>query len=353
MKKTKLLLSSGESFDGMSPKQQTSKTFGEVVFNTGMTGYVETLTDPSYSGQIITFTYPLIGNYGALPENYWESKKIHAAGVIVSTASEFFSHSKATQSFLEWLYSQNTPIITSIDTRQLTKTIREKGVTSAAIVDSELNPTDFEDINSQHLVANVSIDTPQIIQNGNKKLIVVDCGIKENILRSLKKFPLTIKVVPFDYDYSKEEFDAVFLSNGPGDPIQCKETIENLQKVLHQSKPIFGICLGAQILALSIGCQTYKLKFGHRGQNQPVMHLDTKKCYLTSQNHGYAINEQTIPEDWTVSYRHLNDDSVQGIVHKTRPFSAVQFHPEACPGPSDTQHLFQTFFNQIDHHVSV
>lgn len=348
MKDTKLVLQSGEIFYGYSPEWQKPIYHGEVVFTTGMTGYVETLTDPSYADQMIIFTYPLIGNYGVTDETTWESKKIHAAGVIISEHASFFSHSKARYSFLEWLKKQGVPLITGVDTRTLTVKIRKKGVTPGVICDKNLTPKEFIDPNISDLVAKVSIKEPQELGLGHKKIIVVDCGIKESILRHLLKYNVTLKRVPFDYDYTKESFDGLFISNGPGDPSNCIKTIAYLQKALEKKKPVFGICLGAQLLALAIGAKTYKLTFGHRAQNQPVFYYDTKRCFLTSQNHGYAIDEHSLPKDWIVSFRHLNDQSVQGIAHTRDPFFAVQFHPEATPGPEDTHWLFENFIKLLD-----
>lgn len=348
MKETKLTLKTGETFYGQSPSWQKKINFGEVVFTTGMTGYVETLTDPSYADQIIVFTYPLIGNYGVMSDQTWESKKIHAAGVIVSELAPFYSHSKAEKSLLEWLKEQDVPVISGIDTRTLTLKIRKQGALPAAISDLSEKPTDFVDPNITDLVAKVSTKEPKTYGSGKYKIIAVDCGIKENIIRCLLKFDVTIKVVPFDYDYTNEEFDGLFLSNGPGDPANCIETIQIIKKALELKKPTFGICLGAQLLALAIGAKTYKLPFGHRAQNQPVIHFEKNKCYLTTQNHGFAIDETTLPSDWRVSFKHLNDDSVQGIEHKEKPFFAVQFHPEANPGPVDTYWLFESFIHQIE-----
>jgi carbamoyl-phosphate synthase small subunit len=208
-------------------------------------------------------------------------------------------------------------------------------------------PSHFPDPNAEHLVKEVSRKKSELRPGGKHKIIAVDCGIKENILRNLQRFPIDIQIVPFDYDYSQDEFDGVFLSNGPGDPERCVETITHLQKILPLKKPIFGICLGAQILALAIGAKTYKLPFGHRGQNQPCLDTLSQKAYLTSQNHGYAIDEKTLPSDWQVTFRHLNDQTVAGIAHTKLPYFAVQFHPEAAPGPHDTQFLFEKFYEYI------
>jgi len=339
---SKLILASGEIFPGYSPQWQKDPFFGEVVFCTGMTGYVESLTDPSYAGQILIFTYPLIGNYGVSPKQTWESKKIQVSGIGVAHLSEFTSHWDSEKSLLNWLEEERIPLITGIDTRELTKHLRKTGVALGAI--AQKVPDAFFDPNQNHLVKQVSCKKKVKLGSGKKRVIAIDCGIKENILRYFSKYPIEIIRVPFDYDYSEEPFDALFISNGPGDPSQCTETIAILKKALQKQKPTFGICLGAQILALAIGAKTYKLKFGHRGQNHPCLDIEQNKAILTSQNHGYAIDEKTLPSDWRVTFRSLNDQSVEGISHKTLPFFAVQFHPENHPGPVDAEYLFDHFY---------
>lgn len=344
---SKLILASGEVFCGFSPAWQKGAYFGEVVFSTGMTGYVESLTDPSFTGQILTFTYPLIGNYGVPNSSFWESDKIQASGVVTGWTSQIASHWQSECSFLDWLQKQQIPLITGIDTRAVTKRLRKQGVALGAICMSDKRPKKFFDPNRSHLVQQVSVPGKRTYGAGAKKIIVIDCGIKESILRSLVKFPVHITRVPYDYDYSNDAYDALVFSNGPGDPIACKETIAILRKNLHKNKPIMGICLGAQLLALAIGAKTYKLKFGHRGQNLPCMDLESKSCILTSQNHGFAIDEKSLPRDWKVLFRSLNDQSVEGIVHKKLPFFAVQFHPESHPGPTDAFYLFEKFYKMF------
>jgi carbamoyl-phosphate synthase small subunit len=343
----RLVLQNGEVYEGASPDWCQENTFGEVVFTTGMTGYVESLTDPSYAGQILTFTFPLIGNYGVPDKTCWESSKIHVRGVVLSEISAFCSHHQTTKSLDAWLKEESIPYICQVDTRALAKSLRTQGVALGAITKSKKPPHSFSDPNKTHLVASVSTKEVMRYGKGKKKIIVVDCGMKQNILRSLLEFSIEIKRVPYDYDYSDEEFDGVFISNGPGDPTLCKETIAILQKVLKKKKPIFGICLGAQLLALSIGAKTYKLPYGHRGQNQPCEFLDSGRCFLTSQNHGYAIDEESLPKDWLVTFRNLNDSSVEGIIHRSLPIFAVQFHPEASPGPTDTLWLFEKFYQLL------
>lgn len=347
MMPSKLVLESGEIFPGFSPDWQREVSFGEVVFSTGMTGYVESLTDPSYSGQILAFTYPLIGNYGVPSSETWESEKIQASGVIAGSISPAASHWDSECSFLDWLRQQRVPLITGVDTRELTKTLRKHGACLGAITPDGKTPRKFFDPNQTHLVKQVSRPGREVYGKGPKKVIAVDCGMKENILRCLTQFPLQVIRIPYDYDYTGEEYDALFLSNGPGDPAVCKETIAILKKALKKEKPLMGICLGAQLLALAIGGKTYKLKFGHRGQNHPCMDLERKLAVLTSQNHGYAIDEKSLPKEWRVLFRSLNDNSVEGIIHKKLPWFAVQFHPESHPGPTDAFYLFEKFYGMI------
>ncbi len=342
-----LLLKTGERFSGYISSTQTSEVSGEVIFNTGMLGYVESLTDPSYAGQILCFTYPLIGNYGVSEPNTWESRKIQVKGVVISELAAFYSNYTSQRSLLSWLENENIPFIVGVDTRALTHCLRENGVTPGIITQFNKPQCDFIEFDFIDWVKQVTIDEPIKYGNARKKIIVVDCGLKENILRCLLKFPLKIKRVPYDYDYSQENFDGVFISNGPGDPQLCKKTIAVLRKALEKNKPCFGICLGTQLMALAVGAKTYKLIFGHRSQNQPCIYLPTQRCYLTSQNHGYAVDEETLPNDWRVLFRNLNDGTVAGIEHKNDPFFSVQFHPEAAPGPMDTQWLFERFYRML------
>jgi carbamoyl-phosphate synthase small subunit len=342
-----LILENKASFSGFSPEWVQGTFPGEVVFTTGMTGYPESLTDPSYTGQILLFTYPLIGNYGIPPKEDWESRKIHLNGVIVSEACHSWSHHAGLHSLLEWLKIQKVPVITGVDTRAVTKILRSSGTMMGAI-STEKNPqANYSDPNLEHLVSRASRNEIQSYGNGNKTVIAIDCGMKENIIRSLIKFPIHIKRVPHNYDFTNEPYDGVFISNGPGDPMQCKETIAILKKVMKGTKPIFGICLGTQLMALASGASTYKLPFGHRGQNQPCIELETNKCYITSQNHGFAVDEKTLANDWKESFKNLNDGSVEGIMHKEKPFFSVQFHPEASPGPTDTLSLFNKFYDTL------
>ncbi len=243
------------------------------------------------------------------------------------------------------MQEHHIPALTGIDTRALTQKLREYGVMLGKIVIERDIP--FDDPNARNLVAEVSIPQKIIYLRGCKKVLAVDCGIKHAILRHFLAQNVTVIRVPWDYDFTQEEYGGLFISNGPGDPKQCTKTIKHLRKALQQNKPIFGICLGSQLLALAAGADTYKLKYGHRGQNQPCHELTTKRCYITSQNHGYAVDESTLPEDWQIWLQNVNDGTNEGIRHKTKPFFAVQFHPEASPGPTDMEFLFDKFIELI------
>ena len=350
MRPAQLIFATGEVFQGMVPDWQETIVFGEVVFNTGMVGYVECLTDPSYSGQLLTFTYPLIGNYGVPAQTAWESDSVKARAMICSHAEPFFSRDHAQTDIISWCREQGCALMCGVDTRALTICLRDKGVVAGAIVPEGCDkPIAFPDVNDEHLVRRVTCEHITEAGNGDKTIIAIDCGMKENIWRLLQKLPVKIKRVPFDHDFSDEDFDGVFISNGPGDPLMCQETVTIIKKVMekHPNKPIFGICLGSQIMGLAIGAQTYKLRFGHRSQNQPCLQVGTERCFLTSQNHGFAIEESTLPDGWQVTFRNLNDASVQGIAHQSKPYFSVQFHPEAAPGPVDTAWLFDKFYNML------
>jgi carbamoyl-phosphate synthase small subunit len=337
-----LYLEDGTVFDGIAPAGQDDEYFGEVVFNTGMTGYVESLTDPSYANQILVFTYPMIGNYGVEIQDV-ESDKIQVSGVIVSELALVGSHADSQGSLLEWLRSQNIPVLSGVDTRALTKHLRSKGTMLGGI---SKKPVSLKNIKLP--AYSVSPSQPTIYnKQGKKKIILVDCGAKDNILQSLLKLSVQVKRVPADYDYTKEPYDGVVLSNGPGDPTDYQATIEVTRQAFTKNKPIFGICLGNQVMALAAGAQTSKLLYGHRGHNQPCIELESQCCYITSQNHGYAIDEASLPKNWSVWFRNLNDQSIEGIKHTSKPFFSVQFHPEACPGPTDTAWLFERFAQVI------
>lgn len=341
MQQIKLALEDGSSYEGFSFASDRSVA-GEVVFNTGMVGYPESLTDPSYHGQILTLTYPLIGNYG-IPENGFESSRIQVTGLIISDYSKAYSHWNAVKSLSDWLKGYNIPALYGIDTRALTKRLRKQGTMLGKIVFNE--DLDFFDPNKTNLVEDVSIKSPIIFEKGKKRIVVIDCGCKNSIIKSLLNRNITVIKVPYDYNFFNEDFDGLLISNGPGDPKMCKQTILNVRKALQKEIPTFGICLGNQILALAAGADTYKLKFGHRSQNQPCINTETEKCFITSQNHGYAV--KTIPKGWEEWFRNANDGTNEGIKHKIKPFFSVQFHPEAMPGPVDTGFLFDEFIEVI------
>lgn len=316
---------------------------GEVVFNTGMVGYTEALTDPSYRGQILVLTYPLVGNYGVPPS--FESPRIQAAALVVSELALEYSHATSQRSLPQWLSDEGIPCLAGVDTRALTKRLRSRGCMLGKIVAGE--DIAFHDPNQRNLVKEVSARCREVFEASGKTVILVDCGAKGSIVEQLTRRGLRVVRVPWDYEFLKEDFDAVLVSNGPGDPTACVPTIRNLEKALELNKPVMGICLGNQLLALAAGAKTYKLKFGHRGHNQPCIEQGTGRCFITSQNHGYAVDEATLPAGWHPWFRNANDGSNEGLRHSSRPFMSVQFHPEAAPGPLDCAHLFNQFVDMI------
>lgn len=348
----KLVLEDGSIFHGCYFGARKTAS-GEVVFNTGMVGYPESLTDPSYRGQILVLTYPLIGNYG-IPNNekedgllkFFESDRIQIQGLIISDYSHEYFHWNSKKSLSDWMKEYNVPGIYGVDTRELTKKLRRKGTLLGKIVYNNEN-SKFEDPNKRNLVSEVSIEKPIIYKKGKKRLVIVDCGSKNNIIRAFLRRNFTVVRVPWDYDFLKEKMDGIVISNGPGNPKKCDVTVENIKKAISKNIPILGICLGSQILALAAGADTYKLKYGHRSQNQPCVEVGTKRCYITSQNHGYAVDSDTLPEDWREWFYNNNDKTNEGIVHISKPFFGAQFHPEASPGPDDTEFLFDMFIRAM------
>ena len=350
-KLVKLVLEDGSVFEGFSFGASRSVN-GEVVFNTGMVGYPESLTDPSYRGQILTLTYPLIGNYG-VPGNekedsllkYFESDNIQVQGLIISNLSKKYSHWNAKKSLSEWLAECDIPGIYGIDTRKLTKILREKGTMLGKIIYKK--DIELEDPNKRNLAAEVSVKKKIIYKRGKKKVAVVDCGVKNNIIRAFLKRDITVIRCPWDYDFLKENPDGILISNGPGDPKMCEATIENVRKAYSKNIPIMGICLGAQIMGLAAGADTYKLKYGHRSHNQPCVESGTKRCFITPQNHGYVVDSKTLPRGWKEWFVNNNDGTNEGIFHVSKPFFAAQFHPEASPGPDDTEFIFDKLVKAI------
>jgi carbamoyl-phosphate synthase small subunit len=357
-KKAKLVLKDGTTFEGTLFGADTVSA-GEVVFNTSMVGYSEAFTDPSYRGQILTLTYPLIGNYGVGGackddnniEKRFESGKLHIKGLIVSEYSDNYNHWDAKKSLDQWLKDNDIPAITGIDTRALTEKIRETGTILGQIVPDEQEKGEFYDPDKDNLVGQVAPKkvTEYRDPKNKKTIIAIDCGMKNNILRNLLARGLNVIRVPYNYDFIEagHEFDGIFMSNGPGDPAMYTELHEIVRKAMALKKPIFGICLGSQMMALASGAKTYKMKFGHRSQNQPCIDEETGRCYITSQNHGFAVDEKTLGKDWKVWLRNANDQTVEGIKHKTLPFFSCQFHPEAMPGPTDTEHFFDIFTEML------
>ena len=402
MRNVTLILDDGTRFRGQSFGYE-KPVAGEVVFNTAMTGYPESLTDPSYAGQLMTLTYPLVGNYGVPPftiegnglATFMESEKIHAEAIIVSDYSENYSHWNAVESLADWLKREHVPGITGIDTRELTKVLREHGVMMGRIVfddNEELRIKNEEsgcaaaqygdssfggeadilhssfNYGEVNYVDRVSckdiivyaagesktfpVSTPKeelnsqlsIFHSQLKKVVLVDCGVKTNILRCLLRRGVEIIRVPWDYDFNQLSFDGLFISNGPGDPDTCDAAVQNIRKAMANEKlPIFGICMGNQLLSKAGGARIYKLKYGHRSHNQPVRMVGTDRCFITSQNHGYAVDHNTLGADWEPLFVNMNDGSNEGIRHKRNPWFSAQFHPEAASGPTDTEFLFDEF----------
>jgi len=342
--KGKLILKNDLQIEGQSFGYEEAKS-GELVFSTGMVGYPEFLTDPSYEGQILVLTYPIIGNYGVPDKRFWESSRIHVAGLVVNQYVDTPSHFQSKKTLSQWLKEEKIPALEIKDTRLLTQILRDKGVQLAKIVfKDEIN---FYDPNKDNLVDRVSAKKVEKTGEGLKTVVLIDCGVKENIKRSLLKRNVRLITVPWDFDIFnlKEKFDGVVVSNGPGDPKMCQATIKTVKKVLEKRMPLLGICLGNQILALAAGGDTYKMKFGHRGQNQPCFEVETGRCYITTQNHGFAIGK--IPDDFIPWFINANDQTNEGIIHKKYPFMSVQFHPEACPGPTDTEWIFDKFLSYL------
>ena len=348
MKKATLILEDGSRFSGYSFGAEHPAS-GEVVFNTAMTGYTESLTDPSYAGQIIVLTYPLVGNYGVPGKLFWESEHIHPEAMIVSDYSEAFSHWNAEESLGNWLERENVPGITGIDTRALTKRLRESGVMMGKIeIEGADNTLSVVDYGSENYVERVSCrEVIRYNEGKGKKVILVDCGVKANIIRCLIKRGTEVIRVPWDYDFRELEYDGLLVSNGPGNPDKCQTTASNIRYAMHNDKPIFGICMGHQLLAIAGGASVYKLKYGHRSHNQPVRMVGTNSCFITSQNHGYAVDSKTLGTDWEPFFENMNDGSNEGIRHRCKPWFSVQFHPEAAAGPTDTEFLFDEFIKLL------
>ena len=347
----KLCFADGTVFAGQ-PFGADREVRGEVVFNTGMTGYVETLTDPSYRGQILVLTYPLQGNYG-VPEGPYESDRIQIQGLVVSHYSAEPSHHAATKSLGAWLQAAGVPAIAGVDTRTLTRRLRERGTMNGFLLADD---TPLEEAGKlaagtdmKHVIDLVVPKEIVRYPGGGAQILVIDTGAKENIVHSLQQRGAGVIRAPFNADWEPllDEVDGVLLTNGPGNPALQGGLIGRIRQIMARGMPIFGICLGHQLLSLAAGATTYKLKYGHRSHNQPVMDLTTRRAYVTSQNHGYAVRAQSLPPDWEPWFTNLNDDSNEGIRHRCLPFRSVQFHPEAAAGPRDTGYLFDEFLKVV------
>ncbi len=357
-KTVKLVFQDGLEIEGKSFGAYTSVA-GEVVFNTALVGYNESLTDPSYKGQIMVMTAPMIGNYGVPDdkamiesiETWMESNKIQVTGLVVSYYADDYSHWNAIQKLGAWLESQNIPGIYGVDTRMITKKLREQGSTLGKIVaDTDV---EFYNPDLDNLVDQVSCkEVIRYNEGADIKIVLIDCGVKNNIIRCFTNRGVEVIRVPWDYDYSTLEYDGLFISNGPGDPALCVPTINNIKASLQGDKPIFGICLGNQLVSLAAGASTFKLKYGHRSHNQPVQLVGTKRCFITSQNHGFAVDDSKLPEGFKTFFTNLNDGTCEGIRHESKPIFTVQFHPEAMGGPVDTEYLFDEFIEEVKKYKS-
>lgn len=363
----KLILEDNSQFEGKCFGAEKSIA-GEAVFSTGMMGYPESLTDPSYKGQILILTYPLIGNYGIPEKIFWESNHIQVSGLVVSSYIDTPSHFQSKKTLGEWFKEEKIPLLEIKDTRFLTQKIREKGAMLGKIIFDKDIP--FYDPNNDNLVADVS--TRIILEQGlslqaQKTILLIDCGTKNNIERCLLKRGARVITVPWNFDPFKKihlgggnpelveghdssevdigSFDGIVISNGPGDPKMAKETISIIKKVVEAKVPTLGICLGHQILCLASGGDTKKLKYGHRSQNQPCIMEGSNRCYITTQNHGFAVEK--FPKGFKKWFTNANDGTNEGIIHEKLPFMSVQFHPEACPGPTDTEWIFDYFLERI------
>lgn len=341
-----LMLKDGTVFEGRSFGYEGASA-GEVVFCTGMVGYPEALTDPSFAGQILTMTYPLVGNYGVPEPSFWESERVQVAGLIVSDYIDTPFHTQSTMNLGTWLQQERIPALEIKDTRLLTQHIRTHGAMLGKIIFGDDIP--WRNPNAENLVAQVSTRQIQCQCSGDLTIALIDCGAKRNIAHSLLARNTRVITVPWDYDLFAPEnhiaFDGIVISNGPGDPRMARETIQTIQQAMQRRVPMLGICLGHQLLALAAGGETRKMKFGHRSQNQPCLLHGTKRCYITTQNHGFAVEK--LPPDFVPWFTNANDSSNEGMHHNTLPFFSVQFHPEATPGPVDTDWIFDYFLERI------
>ncbi|XP_051642701.1 carbamoyl-phosphate synthase [ammonia], mitochondrial isoform X3 [Manacus candei] len=352
-----LVLEDGTKMKGYSFGYPSS-TAGEVVFNTGLSGYTEALTDPSYKGQILTLANPIVGNVG-VPDTatldemglrrFLESDGIKVSGLLVLDYSKEYSHWQAARSLGEWLQEEQVPALYGIDTRMLSKLIRDKG-TVLGKIEFEGQPVEFADPNKQNLIAEVSTKEVKVYGRGNPiKVVAVDCGLKHNIIRLLVKRGAEVHLVPWDHDFTSMDYDGLIISGGPGDPMKAQEVIQNVRKVLESDRPepLFGISMGHLITGIAAGATSYKMQMANRGQNQPVLNAVNGQAVITAQNHGYAIDSSTLSSGWKPLFVNANDQTTEGIMHETRPIFTAQFYPDANPGPRDTEFLFDSFISLV------
>ncbi|KAI9343731.1 small subunit of carbamoyl-phosphate synthase [Zopfochytrium polystomum] len=382
----KLQLATGHEFKGISFGAPITKPVaGEVVFTTSLVGYPESMTDPSYRGQILVFTQPLVGNYGVPSETardsfgllrHFEAEGIQVKGIVVNDYAAKYSHWEAVESLGKWCERYGVPAISGVDSRAVVSLLRDRGSTLGEIVVGDVDPSTVipEDPNARNLCSEVSTKQKQVFNPaGDVHVALVDCGVKQNIIRCLASQGAKVTVVPWDHDLANDatDYDGVFISNGPGDPRHLGKTVESIKAFIDVDRtravptPIFGICMGNLVLGMAAGLSVYKLPFGNRGHNQPAVDLTTGRCIITSQNHGYALDDSALPDaaansveassagqsgsdgSWTVYFRNANDRSNEGIRHSVLPYSSVQFHPEAMGGPEDSAYLFSKFVSDV------
>ena len=356
----KLVLEDGTEYHGHS-FGSSRNTSGELIFNTTMVGYCEALTDPTFAGQVLTLTWPLVGNSGVPPQTedrgvrqFFESSRIWPRGLVVSEYSPHYSHWNAVRPLADWLQEENVPAITGIDTRAIAKRIRDKGTMLGRIevtgVKWDTPEEKTFDPRKRNMIAEVSCkETIEYEPNAELRatVLLIDCGVKNSVIRNLTNRGAKVIRVPWNHDISGMKYDGVVISNGPGDPAFAGETVENIKRAIAMDKPVFGICIGNLLLGQAVGAKMVRLPFGHHSSNQPVKLCGADRTYVTPQNHNFTIDPKSLSSDWEPWFENLNDGTCAGIRHKTKPFMAVQFHPEHCGGPKDSENLYDKFFEMV------